>query len=171
MMLVITCGASLFTSQGDLCFLYVLKHTIALLPWSFSCTTITWTQHWSTTSVGSNLKLWPSSWRIRVVLLEPCPREMALTGAELGAPCWLTWASLVHSTAGSSPAASAPLFDLPREKGGEERGKKEKQRNYSFIGGLGMPLPLTVAENKHSILCSTRARRQQEKCIILCLVW
>lgn len=141
MMLAIAYGASLFPSQGDFHFLHVLKQTVALLPQSFSCTTIAWTQHWSTTFVGSNLKLWLSSWRIQVVLLEPCPRELTLAGAELGAPYWLTRALLVHSPAESDPAASAsaPLSDLLREKDGEERGKTERQGNYSLVVGLGMP--------------------------------
>lgn len=37
-------GASLFPSQKDLHFLYVLKQII-VLPQSFACTIISWTQH------------------------------------------------------------------------------------------------------------------------------
>ena len=41
-----------------------------------------------------------------------------------------------------SLSLSTPLFDLTREKDGEERGKTERQRHYSFVGGLGMPYHL-----------------------------
>lgn len=138
LVLVIMYRALLFASQGDLRFPYVLKQIVALLPWFFPCTTIAWTQHWSTIPVGSNLKLWLSSWRIQVVLLEPCPRELALARTELGASYWLMWASLVHSTTGTGPAASAStpfsLTCLERRMG--KREQKQKGRGTILFGGM-----------------------------------
>ena len=74
--------------------------------------------------------------------------------------------------AGSGPAASAstPLSDLPGQKDGEER-KTRKAEELFYCCGVGDAQTLTVAGNKLNILSSTRARRQQEKCVILCLVW